>query len=40
MIFQSPNIVEKAIDEVIPYVNNPRHNENAVDAVASSIAEF
>ena len=40
MIFQSPNIVEKAIDEVIPYVNNPRNNQAAVDAVASSIAEF
>lgn len=31
MIFQSPNIVEKAIDEVIPYVNNPRNNQAAVE---------
>lgn len=27
-------------DELIPYVNNPRLNDNAVDAVASSIKEF
>lgn len=26
-----------AIDKIIPYPNNPRHNENAVDAVAESI---
>ena len=34
------NIVKKKVDELIPYVNNPRNNENAVDKVASSIAEF
>lgn len=28
------------VAELIPYVNNPRHNADAVDAVASSIAEF
>lgn len=28
------------LDSLIPYVNNPRHNDNAVDKVASSIAEF
>ena len=28
------------IEDLIPYVNNPRNNENAVDKVASSIAEF
>lgn len=33
-------IVYKNVDELIPYVNNPRHNENAVDAVASSIKHF
>lgn len=27
-------------DSIIPYVNNPRHNENAVDKVAGSIDEF
>lgn len=28
------------IDELIPYVNNPRQNDDAVDAVASSIKNF
>ncbi len=27
-------------DELIPYINNPRENDNAVDAVASSIKNF
>ncbi len=30
----------RKIDELIPYVNNPRNNENSVDAVASSIKNF
>lgn len=30
----------KNIDELIPYENNPRINENAVDYVANSIKEF
>lgn len=34
------NIVEKNIDEIIPYINNPRINDNAVDKVAASIKEF
>ena len=34
------NIIEKRTDEIIPYVNNPRNNELAVDAVAASIKEF
>ena len=34
------NIQNKSIDDLIPYVNNPRDNSAAVDAVASSIAEF
>lgn len=33
-------IINKKIDEIIPYVNNPRENKNAVDKVASSINEF
>jgi len=33
-------IVEKPICEVKPYENNPRHNEDAVEAVANSIREF
>lgn len=28
------------IDKIIPYINNPRNNENAVDKVAASIKEF
>ncbi len=28
------------VDELIPYVNNPRHNDHAVDTVASSIKNF
>lgn len=33
-------IIYKEVDELIPYVNNPRNNKNAVDAVASSIKNF
>ena len=33
-------IIEKNIDSLTPYHNNPRHNENAVAAVAESIREF
>lgn len=33
-------IIEKNIDELIPYENNPRFNDNAVAAVAASIEEF
>ena len=33
-------IVEKRIDAIKPYKNNPRHNDNAVGAVAESIREF
>ena len=28
------------ISEIVPYENNPRHNDNAVEAVAASIREF
>lgn len=34
------NIVMKKVDQLIPYVNNPRKNDNAVDKVAKSIKEF
>ena len=34
------NIINKNIDELIPYINNPRNNDEAVDKVASSIKEF
>lgn len=33
-------IVEKRIEDIIPYENNPRRNDKAVDAVANSIKEF
>lgn len=32
--------VMMSIDDIIPYENNPRRNEKAVDAVANSIKEF
>lgn len=34
------SIVYKKIDELVPYENNPRNNDGAVDAVANSIKEF
>ena len=34
------NIVHINIDKLIPYINNPRNNEQAIDKVAASIAEF
>lgn len=33
-------IKELPISSIIPYVNNARNNENAIDKVAGSIAEF
>ena len=33
-------IIEKSIDEIVPYENNPRHNDNAVDKLAKSIKEY
>lgn len=33
-------ILYKKVDELVPYANNPRHNDGAVDAVAESIKEF
>lgn len=32
--------INKKVDELIPYVNNPRNNDEAVDYVAASINEF
>lgn len=34
------NIIMKKVEELIPYINNPRNNGDAVDAVASSIKNF
>lgn len=33
-------IIEKNLEELIPYENNPRNNADAVDAVVASIEEF
>lgn len=33
-------IINKKIDELVPYVNNPRFNDDAVEYVAKSIKEF
>lgn len=33
-------IVNKKIDELVPYINNPRFNDDAVEYVANSIKEF
>ena len=34
------NVIDVPITEIIPYENNPRRNQKAVDAVANSIKEF
>lgn len=34
------NVVNKRIDEITPYENNPRHNDQAVEYVANSIKQF
>ena len=34
------NITHKTLDELVPYENNPRNNEGAVDYVVESIKEF
>ena len=33
-------IIEKKVEELIPYENNPRQNENSVQFVANSIKQF
>ena len=33
-------VLDKNIEDIIPYENNPRKNDVAVDAVAKSIHEF
>ena len=33
-------IIDKKIGEIKPYEKNPRKNDNAIDAVASSISQF
>lgn len=33
-------VIDKRIEDIIPYENNPRKNDDAVDAVANSIKQF
>ncbi len=33
-------IIQMDVSKIVPYVNNPRLNKNAVDYVANSIKEF
>lgn len=33
-------VVEKKLKDIVPYEKNPRKNDSAVDAVASSISQF
>ena len=33
-------IINKKIEEIIPYKNNPRYNKNSIEEVAESIKEF
>ena len=33
-------VIEKRLDEITPYGNNPRNNDEAVDKVAASLQEF
>ena len=37
---ENVEILMKKVEEIIPYVNNPRKNDKAVEAVASSIKNF
>ena len=34
------NIITKKLNEIVPYKNNPRNNEQAIEPVANSIKEF
>lgn len=40
MLDKKYQVEYKNVDELIPYINNPRNNDHAVDAVASSIMNF
>lgn len=37
---EDPKITYKKLSEIIPYENNPRHNDTAVEYVSRSIKEF
>ena len=34
------DVIEKKLKDIKPYEKNPRNNDNAIDAVASSISQF
>lgn len=40
MLNNKLSIIYKKVEELIPYVNNPRNNKDAIDKVASSIKNF
>ena len=40
MEFKKLNVIHMKVSDLIAYENNPRKNDDAVDAVASSIKSF
>lgn len=40
MEYTDMQIIKKNVNELVPYGNNPRHNDDAVEYVANSIEQF
>lgn len=40
MINTEIKLVRKKVNDLLPYENNPRHNDNAVDPVSESIVKY
>ena len=40
MEYRDMQIIKKNVNELMPYENNPRHNDDAVEYVANSIEQF
>lgn len=40
MEYTDMQIIKKSVNELVPYENNPRHNDDAVEYVANSIEQF
>lgn len=40
MEYTDMQIIKKNVSELVPYENNPRHNDDAVEYVANSIEQF
>lgn len=40
MEYTDIQIIKKNVNELVPYENNPRHNDDAVEYVANSIEQF